>query len=63
MYGRKPLFVRPADMKITEMCQFVDENFAKLIKEPNRELEDTIVKYLFFIIESLAKTSRYFNNN
>ena len=63
MYGRKPLFVRPADMKITDMCKFVDENFERLIKEPDRELEDTIVKYLFFIIESLAKTLRYFNNS
>lgn len=63
MYGRKPLFVRPTDMKITDMCKFVDEHFEELVKNPNRELEDTIVKYLFFIIESLAKTARYFNNN
>jgi len=44
----EPVFKRPPDLKIVDMCIFVDENFEKLVQQPNnRTLEDTIVKYLY----------------
>lgn len=58
----EPIFgERPKDVRIVDMCIFVDENFPKLVKEHNQQLEDTIVKYLYWIINSLAKTNQFFN--
>lgn len=57
----EPVFKRPPDLKIVDMCIFVDENFEKLVQQPNnRTLEDTIVKYLYWIIESLSRTHSFF---
>lgn len=57
----EPIFRRPPDLKIVDMCIFVDNNFEKLIEDPNnRSLEDTIVKYLYWIIESLSRTHSFF---
>ena len=56
----KPAFERPKGMKITDMCIFVDKNFPILMEHPDAQLENQIVKYLYFITDSLAKKSHYF---
>lgn len=60
-YGNKKVtFERPDDIRIVDMCIFVDNNFPIFVQRPTQELEDKLVKYLYWIIDSLAKKYKYF---
>ncbi len=56
----KPTFERPKGVRIVDMCIFIDKNFPVLMENHNQMLEDTIVKYLYLIIDSLAKKEHLF---
>ncbi len=60
MGWNSPTFERPKKVKIVDMCIFVDKNFPVLMETHNQVLEDTIVKYIYFIIDSLAKKQHFF---
>lgn len=55
-------FQRPENIRVVDMCIFVDKNFPTLVEHPNQELENIIVRYLYFIIDSLAKKYKYFTH-
>lgn len=55
------LFVRPKNIKIWEMCKWVDENMYQVTSPgKNTKVEDQIIIYLYFIIESLARKKKFF---
>ncbi len=50
------IFVRPKNVTIVEMCIYVDEHMKDVVHPgENSVVEDRIVQYLYFIIDSLAK--------
>ena len=50
------IFIRPKNVTIVEMCIYVDEHMKDVVHPgENSKVEDTIVQYLYFIIDSLAK--------
>ena len=57
------LWKKPANMKYTEMCIFIDENVPKIV-EPgkNPELENTIYNYLWLLVKALAIKKCMFND-
>jgi hypothetical protein len=49
------LWKKPADMKYTDMCIFIDENVPKIINPGEfPELENTIYNYLWLLVKALA---------
>ena len=49
------LFKKPAAMKFTDMCIFIDENVPKIVNPgENPELENTIYNYLWLLVKALA---------
>lgn len=57
------LFKKPANLKFTDLCIYIDENVAK-IKNPgeNPELENTIYNYLWLLVKALAIKKCMFND-
>lgn len=57
------LYRKPADMKFTDMCIWIDEN-APLLKEAGAypEIEDKIYNYLWLLVKALAIKKRMFKN-
>ena len=49
------LWKKPANMKFTDMCIFIDENVPKIVNPgENPELENTIYNYLWLLVKALA---------
>jgi hypothetical protein len=49
------LWKKPANMKYTDMCIFIDENVPKIVKPgENPDLENTIYNYLWLLVKALA---------
>ena len=49
------LWKKPANMKYTDMCIFIDENVPKIVNPgENPELENTIYNYLWLLVKALA---------
>ena len=49
------LWKKPADMKYTDMCIFIDENVPKIVNPGEfPELENTIYNYLWLLVKALA---------
>lgn len=49
------LWKKPANMKYTEMCMFIDENVPKIVNPgENPDLENTIYNYLWLLVKALA---------
>lgn len=58
-------FKRPPKIKIVDLCKFVDENMCKVIDETiplgeRQKLEDTLIQDIYFIVDSFAKTAKFF---
>ena len=60
--AKQATFIRPKDVKIWEMCKFIDDHMQEYIDTKNPYLEDTIVQYLYHILDSLAKKQSFFPN-
>lgn len=57
------IFKKPANMKYTDMCIFIDENAPKIANPgENPELENTIYNYLWLLAKALAIKKRMFND-
>ena len=57
------LFKKPANMKFTELCIFIDENVPKIVNPGEfPELENTIYNYLWLLVKALAIKKRMFQN-
>ena len=55
------MFKRPKNVKIWEMCKWVDDNMYKLtVPGENLTLENQAVEYLYFIVDSLARKGKFF---
>ena len=54
-------FKRPKNVRIVDMCKWVDANLV-YIKENGKypEIENQIIKYLYFIVDSIAKKQNLF---
>jgi hypothetical protein len=49
------IWKKPANMKYTDMCIFIDENVPKIVNPgENPELENTIYNYLWLLVKALA---------
>lgn len=49
------MWKKPANMKYTEMCMYIDENVPKIINPgENPEIENTIYNYLWLLTKALA---------
>ena len=49
------LWKKPANMKYTDMCIFIDENVPKIVNPgKNPDLENTIYNYLWLLVKALA---------
>lgn len=54
---------KPADMKYTDMCIYIDENRKKLLNAGEYpEVENTIYNYLWLLVKALAIKKCMFNN-
>jgi len=58
-----PSFERPKGLKIVDMCIYVDTNFSKFVQRPTQTEEDKLTKYIYWIIDSIAKKQHLFGNN
>lgn len=57
------LFKKPANMKYTDMCMFIDENVPKIVNPgENPEIENTIYNYLWLLVKALAIKKCMFQN-
>ena len=57
------LWVKPTNMKYTDMCIFIDENVPKIITPgENPELENTIYNYLWLLVKALAIKKHMFTD-
>lgn len=57
------LFKKPANLKYTELCIFIDENVPKIINPgENPDLENTIYNYLWLLVKALAIKKCMFKN-
>lgn len=63
MSWNEPTFERPKGVRIVDMCIYVDENFPRYVKNPNQSMEDKLTKYIYWIIDSLAKKHALFGKN
>lgn len=49
------IYKKPAGMKYTEMCVYVDQNVPKIVNPgENPEIEETIYNYLWLLVKALA---------
>ena len=49
------LWKKPADMRYTQMCMYIDENVPKIVNPGEYpELENTIYNYLWLLVKALA---------
>jgi hypothetical protein len=49
------LWKKPANMKYTEMCMYIDENVPKIVNPgENPEIENIIYNYLWLLVKALA---------
>ena len=57
------LFKKPANLRYTELCIYIDQNAEKL-KNPGEypEIENTIYNYLWLLVKALAIKKRMFKN-
>lgn len=57
------LWKKPAELKYTQLCMYIDENVPKLL-EPDcpPDLGDTIYNYLWLVVKALAIKKRMFNS-
>ena len=57
------LFKKPANMKYTELCQFIDANVPSIVNPgENPELENLIYNYLWLLVKALAIKKRMFTD-
>ena len=57
------LWKKPAGMKYTDMCIFIDQNVPKIVNPgENPELENTIYNYLWLLVKALAIKKYMFTN-
>lgn len=57
------LWKKPADMKYTDMCIYIDENVTKIVNPGEYpEIENTIYNYLWLLVKALAIKKCMFNN-
>jgi len=57
------LWKKPADLKYTDLCIYIDQNVPKLLDPDCPDvLKDTIYNYLFLLIKALAIKKRMFNS-
>lgn len=57
------LWKKPADLKYTDLCIFIDENAHKIVNPgENPELENTIYNYLWLLVKALAIKKRMFTD-
>lgn len=57
------IFKKPANMRFTEMCIFIDENVPKIVNPgENPELENLIYNYLWLLVKALAIKKCMFKN-
>ena len=58
------LWRKPADMKYTDMCIWIDENIPKIGAHPGEypDIEDTVYNYLYLLTKALAIKKRMFQN-
>jgi len=59
----EPVFKRPKDLRVVDMCIYVDNMFEDFVKNPTQEKEDILTKYIYWIVDSLAKKQNLFGNN
>ncbi len=49
------IWKKPANMKYTDLCIFIDENVPKIVTPGEHpELENTIYNYLWLLVKALA---------
>jgi len=58
------LWRKPADMKYTDMCIYIDENIPKIGGEPGAypDIEDTVYNYLYLLTKALSIKKRMIQN-
>lgn len=57
------LWKKPADMKYTDMCIWIDENVTKIVNPGEYpEIENTIYNYLWLLVKALAIKKCMFQN-
>ena len=57
------LWKKPANMKFTDLCIFIDQNVPNIINPgENPELENTIYNYLWLLVKALAIKKRMFTD-
>ena len=57
------MWKKPADMKYTDMCQFIDANVPKIVNPgENPDLENIIYNYLWLLVKALAIKKCMFKN-
>ena len=57
------MFKKPANMRFTEMCMFIDENVPNIVNPgENPELENLIYNYLWLLVKALAIKKCMFKN-
>lgn len=57
------LWKKPADMKYTDLCIYIDQNVSKIINPgENPEIENTIYNYLWLLVKALAIKKCMFND-
>lgn len=57
------LWKKPANLKYTDLCIFIDENVSKILNPgENPELENTIYNYLWLLVKALAIKKRMFTD-
>lgn len=58
------LWRKPADMKYTDMCIWIDQNIPKIGACPGEypDIEDTVYNYLYLLTKALAIKKRMFQN-
>lgn len=53
---------KPANMKFTDMCVYVDQHIPDLVSGENKEIENTVYNYLWLLIKALAIKKNMFSN-
>lgn len=57
------LFKKPANLKFTDLCIFIDQNVPKIVNPGEfPELENTIYNYLWLLVKALAIKKRMFQD-
>lgn len=58
------LWRKPADMRYTDMCIWIDQNIPKIGEHPGEypDIEDTVYNYLYLLTKALSIKKRMFQN-